>query len=133
MKTWEMRRRDVLKSLGVGLGCLPLLQSSRASAAAVPKRLLIIASTEGYRQELWRPKDGDLMTQTLPDSSSPLEPHKADLIFLPGLTHPTFTGGGHGSFPNHLATSNSGKREYRVPFSATFDQVVGPPLAAPAC
>jgi hypothetical protein len=132
MNAWELRRRDLLKALGVGMGCLPLLQARRGSAAGLaPKRLIIVASTEGYRQQFWRPMDGPLMTQTLPDSSSPLEPHKADLIFLPGLTHPTFTGGGHGSFPNHLSTSNSGVKEYRVPTSATFDQVVGPALATP--
>jgi len=130
MTIWEMRRRDVLKALGVGMGCLPLLRSSHAKAA-VPKRLLIVASTEGYRQQYWRPMDGSLMTQTLPDSSSPLEPHKADLIFLPGMTHPSFTGGAHGAFPNHLSTSNSGVKEYRVPTSVTFDQAVGPPLAMP--
>jgi hypothetical protein len=132
MNRWELGRRDVLKALGVGMGCLPLLQSSRGSAAAsVRKRLIIVAATEGYRQQFWRPMDGPLATQTLPDSSSPLEPHKADLIFLPGLTHPSFTGGAHGAFPNHLATSNSGVKEYRVPTSATFDQVVGPALATP--
>src|SRR6185369_5305312 len=96
-----------------------------------PKRLLIVASTEGYRQVFWRPMDGPLAGQMLPDSSSPLEPHKADVIFMPGLTHPTFTGGAHGAFPNHLSTSNSGVKEYRVPTSATFDQVVGPALAMP--
>jgi hypothetical protein len=131
MNSWELRRRDLLKTLGVGLGCLPLLRAGRASGAPAPKRLLIVASTEGYRQPFWRPMDGSLMGQTLPDSSSPLEPHKADVIFLPGLTHPTFTGGAHGAFPNHLATANSGVKEYRVPFSATFDQVVGPMLATP--
>ncbi len=132
MNRWEMRRRDVLKTLGVGMGCLPLLQSSRGSAAALaPRRLLIVASTEGYRQAFWRPMDGPLAGQTLPDSSSPLEPYKSDLIFLPGMTHPSFTGGAHGAFPNHLATSNSGVKEYRVPTSATFDQVVGPALAGP--
>ncbi len=131
MNAWEMRRRDVIKALGVGMGCLPLLQAGRSFGAAAPKRLIIVAATEGYRQPFWRPMDGSLMTQTLPDSSSPLEPHKADVIFLPGLTHPTFTGGAHGAFPNHLSTSNSGVREYRVPTSATFDQVVGPALAMP--
>jgi hypothetical protein len=130
MNAWELRRRDVLKALGVGMGCLPLLQSSRGSAAgAAPRRLLIVAATEGYRQQYWRPMDGPLAGQTLPDSSSPLEPHKADVIFMPGLTHPTFTGGAHGAFPNHLSVTNSGVKEYRVPTSATFDQVVGPPLA----
>jgi hypothetical protein len=133
MNRWEMRRRDLLKTLGVGMGCLPLLQSRRGSAAAVaPRRLIIVASTEGYRQAFWRPMDGPLAGQTLPESSSPLEPYKSDLIFLPGMTHPSFTGGAHGAFPNHLATSNSGVKEYRVPTSATFDQVVGPALAMPS-
>src|SRR4051794_39603066 len=131
MNRWESRRRDVLKYLGVGMGCLPLLRAGRASGATPPRRLLIVASTEGYRQQFWRPMDGPLAGQTLPDSSSPLEPHKADVIFLPGMTHPTFTGGAHGAFPNHLSTSNSGVKEYRVPTSATFDQVVGPALAMP--
>jgi hypothetical protein len=133
MNAWEIRRRDLLKALGVGMGCLPLLQSSRGSAAGAnpPKRLIIVAATEGYRQIYWRPTDGSLMSQTLPDSSSPLEPYKSDVIFLPGMTHPSFTGGAHGAFPNHLATSNSGVKEYRVPTSATFDQVVGPALATP--
>jgi hypothetical protein len=133
MNRWGMRRRDLLKTLGVGMGCLPLLQSRRGSAAAVaPRRLIIVASTEGYRQAFWRPMDGPLAGQTLPESSSPLEPYKSDLIFLPGMTHPSFTGGAHGAFPNHLATSNSGVKEYRVPTSATFDQVVGPALAMPS-
>ena len=132
MNKWDMRRRDVLRLLGVGAGCLPMLQSHRASAAAsAPKRLIIIANTEGYRQEFWRPQNGSLMTQVLPDSTSPLEAHKADLIFMPGMTHPSFTGGAHGAFPNHLATSNSGMGEYRVPYSATFDQVIGSALAPP--
>jgi hypothetical protein len=130
MNAWEMRRRELLKALGVGMGCLPLLRAGRASGAG-PKRLIIVAATEGYRQAYWRPMDGPLAGQTLPSSSSPLEPHKADVIFLPGLTHPTFTGGAHGAFPNHLSTSNSGVKEYRVPTSATFDQVVGPALAMP--
>jgi hypothetical protein len=130
LNTWELRRRDFLKTLGVGMGCLPLLQSSRSSAAGpAPKRLLIVASTEGYRQQFWRPMDGSLMNQTLPDSSSPLERVKSDVIFMPGMTHPTFTGGAHGAFPNLFATANSGVKEYRVPFSTTFDQVVGPALS----
>jgi hypothetical protein len=105
MTRWEVRRRELLKGLAVGMGCLPVFHSSRAwsQTAAAPKKLLIIVNSEGYRQAFWRPKDGSLMTQTLPVSSSPMEPHKADLIFLPGLTHPTFTGNQHGVFPNHLA------------------------------
>lgn len=133
MTRWDVRRRELLKGLAVGMGCLPVFHSSRAwsQTTAAPKKLLIIVNSEGYRQAYWRPKDGTLMTQTLPVSSSPMEPHKADLIFLPGLTHPTFTGNQHGVFPNHLAAGpNSGVAEYRVPFTATIDQFIGSALAA---
>jgi hypothetical protein len=137
MKTtfdWEIRRRDLLKTLGVGMGCLPFLHGHKALAAgtgAAPKKLLIVANTEGYRQMNWRPKDGSLLTQTLPSSSSPLEKHKANLIFLPDMTNPAFGGPRHGGFPNHLAAGpNSGVNEYRVPFSASVDQVVGSALIA---
>jgi hypothetical protein len=130
---WELRRRDLLKALGVGVGCLPVLHGHRAFGAGVgaaPKKLVIVASTEGYRQMNWRPKDGPLATQTLPDSSSPLEPHKADLIFMPDMTNPAFAGPRHGGFPNHLAAGpNSGVNEYRVPYSATVDQVIGDALS----
>lgn len=136
MKEWELCRRDLLKTLGVGAGCLPLLYSGRAwsaGAGAAPKKLLIVATTEGYRQTNWRPKDGSLLTQTLPDSSSPLEPHKADLIYMPGLTHPTFGGPRHGGFPTQLtAGPNSGVNEYRVAYSPSIDQVVGDAISKTA-
>ena len=136
MKTvhdWELRRRDLLKVLGVGAACLPVIHSHRALAAgtgAAPKKLIIVASTEGYRQMNWRPRDGSLLTQTLPDSSSPMEPHKADVIFLPDMTNPAFAGPRHGGFPNHLAAGpNSGVGEYRLPYTPTVDQVIGNALA----
>ena len=75
MNAWEIRRRDVLKALGVGMGCLPLLQSSRGiGRRAAPKRLLIVAATEGYRQQFWRPMDGSLDD---PDPAGLLQPARA--------------------------------------------------------
>jgi hypothetical protein len=131
-----MARRDLLRQLGVGAACLPLLQASRALAAPGPgpRRLMVVMTTNGYRQTYWRPtSNGSLLDQTLPDSSSPLEPHKADVIFLPGMTNPAFRGGGHGSYPNCLAAGpNDGMREYRVPFTPTIDQLVGDALAKQA-
>jgi hypothetical protein len=132
MKDWELCRRDLLKTLGVGAGCLPFIHSSRAWSAGTgaPTKLFIVASTEGYRQANWRPKDGSLLTQTLPDSSSPMEPHKADLIFMPGLTHPTFTGPRHGGFCSQLTAGPvSGVGEYQQAYSPSIDQVIGPALA----
>jgi len=57
MKNWDLSRRDLLRALGVGAGCLPLLNASRvwSQAGDVPTRMLIVASTEGYRQEFWSP------------------------------------------------------------------------------
>jgi hypothetical protein len=134
MKKWELARRDLLKGLGLGMGCLPLLHASEVwSAAAQPKRLLIVMNTNGLRQQYWRPKDGDLMTQTLPETCTALEPHKANLLFMPGLSQPAYGGGGHGSYVSCLASGeNDNKGEYRVPFTPTVDQIVGPPLAMAA-
>jgi hypothetical protein len=133
---WDGTRRDLLKLLGVGAGCLPVLHASRAWAApsTAPRRLLIMVITNGYRQEFWRPTDGSLATQTLPESSRPLEPHKGDVIFLPGLAHPSYPGRNqHGAYVNNLAGGpNDGMKEYRVPFTPTIDQIVGAGLGKTA-
>src|SRR3712207_2008436 len=100
-KNWTLARRDLLKGLGVGAACLPLLRAKPAHAAA-PKRFVLFATSEGYRMNEWAPRTGSLMTQTLPFATAPLEPHKADVIILPDLSNPGFTGtgggGGHGSY-----------------------------------
>lgn len=133
MKRWDLARRDLLAQLGVGAACLPLLHASRVwgADAAAPKRLLILQLTNGYRQAAWRPPVGSLLSQPLPEASSPLEPHKAQLVFLPGMTHPSYPGQGiHGAYGTVFAGGpNSGSGEYRVPYTATVDQVVGQALA----
>jgi hypothetical protein len=50
-KDWSLARRDLLKSLGVGAACLPILQATRsyAQTGGFPKRCMIILLTEGYR------------------------------------------------------------------------------------
>jgi hypothetical protein len=131
LNRWELRRRDLLKGLGVGMGCLPLLNASELWAAATaPKRLAIVMNTNGYRQAYWKPMPGPLVGQTLPESAAPLEPYKASVIFCPDMTQPAYGGGGHGSYVNCLASGpNDNLREYRVPFTPTIDQIVGPELA----
>src|SRR5688572_25708021 len=91
----ERSRRQLLKGLGVGAACLPLLHASRSWAAdgAAQKRFFCILATEGYRQEAWKPRVGPLMAQTLPRTCSPLEPFKGDLVFLPDMTNPNWDGG----------------------------------------
>ena len=39
---WKLARRDLLKGLGVGAACLPLLRAGRAQAAGAPKRLVVV-------------------------------------------------------------------------------------------
>jgi hypothetical protein len=131
MKKWELARRDLLKGLGVGFGCLPLLHASEVwGAAGAPRRLMIVMNTNGYRQTYWKPQEGPLAGQTLPESSAPLEPYKGDVIFCPDMSQPAYGGGGHGSYVNCLASGpNDNLREYRVPFTPTIDQIVGPVLA----
>ena len=87
MTDWALSRRKLLQGLGLGAGCLPLLQATRSygQAAKFPKKLIVHLQTEGYRIPAWLPKDGPLANQTLPDSSSPLEPYKDLLIFLGNL------------------------------------------------
>ncbi len=48
MKDWNLSRRDLLKALGVGAACLPLLHVERAfgQTAATRKRLFIVAHGE---------------------------------------------------------------------------------------
>jgi hypothetical protein len=127
---WELARRDLLKGLGVGMAMLPLLHGSDVWAQATrPKRLIIVMCTNGWRQPMWKPQVGSLMTQTLPEISAPLEPHKANVMFLPDMSQPAYGGGGHGSYVSCLASGvNDNKGEYRVPFDPTIDQVVGPKL-----
>ena len=114
-----------------GMACLPLLRGSKVWAApGGVKRLMIVMCTNGWQQQYWRPQVGSLMTQTLPPTASPLEPHKANVMFLPGMSQPAYGGGGHGSYVSCLASGpNDSKGEYRVPFSPTIDQIVGPKLA----
>jgi Protein of unknown function (DUF1552) len=135
MTDWTFARRDLLKGLGVGAACLPLLRARPAQAAPL-KRFVCFASSEGYRMGDWKPATGALAGQTLPFSTAPLEPHKADVIILPDLSNPGFTGpgggGGHGSYGSIYWGLEPGvKGSYKEPKSKTLDQVIGFGLPKP--
>ncbi len=132
MKNWSLARRDLIKGLGVGAACLPLLRSrpARAQAAGPRKSFVLFATSEGYRQSDWKPSTGALANQTLPFSTAPLEPHKSDVIILPDLSNPGFTGpgggGGHGSYGCVYWGLEPGvKGSYKEPKSKTIDQIIG--------
>ena len=52
---WNLARRDLLKALGVGAACLPLLQATRsyAQTAVANRRLVILQMSEGLRMAGW--------------------------------------------------------------------------------
>jgi hypothetical protein len=124
MRSWPLARRDLLKRLGLGAACLPLLRAPRARAQARPRtKLLCVLAIQGYRQLYWKPAAGALAGQTLPSSSSPLEPHKNDLVFLSGLQHAS--GGGVTAYGTILwGLPNAIGGVYKTPNGKTLDQVV---------
>jgi hypothetical protein len=130
MKNWHLARRDLLKGLGVGAACLPLLRSTNTwGAPAAAKKFVLIATSEGYRMKDWAPSTGALAGQTLPFSLTPLEPHKADVIIMPDLGNPGFSGsgggGGHGSYGSIYWGLDAGnKTSYKEPTGKTLDQTI---------
>jgi hypothetical protein len=134
MKNWELARRDLLKQLGLGLACLPVLSSGRAwaQAAAEPK-LFIIHASEGYRMPSWKPGPGPL--GTLPASTSPLQPWKDYLAFLADMTNPNYKGGerfGHEAYGTIFwgGAKTKGPNKYQEPVGSTMDQVIADGLNA---
>jgi hypothetical protein len=89
-----LSRRAVLKSLGLGLGALPLMHTgtSRGATATGPKRLVIVYQTGGMvGSGFWPQGSGTDLTQlTLPAGTSPLKPHASNLTFIKGLWHRHF-------------------------------------------
>jgi len=131
---WELARRDVLKYLGVGVGCLPLLSAGRAkgATAATERCLAVIHTSEGYRQQYWKPSAAGPLTM-LPDSLTPLEKHKADLIVMPDLDNIGFgsgASGGHGSYGSIYYGLEPGKISYKKPNGNTFDQEIASSIGA---
>jgi hypothetical protein len=129
MKNWDLGRRDLLKHLGLGAAMLPLLRTSKswAQAGGAPqKKLILILASEGYIIESWKPKTGNLADQTLPESSSPLEPYKSYVNFLHPLTNPSYTGAisGHQAYATIFYGGKNGGGQYPEPTGPTLDQVV---------
>ena len=123
MKNWHLARRDLLKQLGVGAACLPLLRAKGAFGAvgATPKRLMVLQMSEGYRQQYWKPPTGPLAS--LPPTLTPLEAHKQEMIVLPDMTNPGIGAGGHSSYGVIYYGKGATGGGYKEPSGPTFDQV----------
>jgi hypothetical protein len=138
MNKWELSRRELLKGLGVGGACLPLLSAttSYAQTAAAPLRFICHLQTEGYRIPKWLPPAGPL-TAALPESMSPLEAFKEHLIVLGNLSNPKFPGcdrWAHGAYGGVFTAGpvdpNSGNgKEYWEPTGKSIDQLVADTVA----
>jgi hypothetical protein len=137
MNKWEQSRRDLLKGLGVGLGCLPLLSAGMARGqTAAAKKFFCHLQTEGYRMMNWLPPQGPLPA-TLPSSLQPLAEFKDHLIVLGNLGNAAFPGcvrWGHGAyggiFTGGTVDPNSGNgKEYWEPLQPSIDQQIATQFA----
>ena len=135
-KNWDIARRDLLKSLGIGAACLPVLSSSRVwgDSGGDFKRFAIIHATAGYWMQNWRPRDGALAGQMLPSSSSPLQPHIDDVTFLHSMTNPEYKVGdnwGHECYGTVYwggPQKAPGNSKYQEPQGKTLDQHIAESL-----
>jgi hypothetical protein len=137
MKNWELARRDLLKQLGLGLACLPVLNATRswAQGATAEPKLIVIHASEGYRMASWKPAPGPL--GTLPPSCSPLQGFKDYLTFLTDMTNPNYKGGerfGHEAYGTIFwgGAKTKGSNKYQEPVGSTFDQAIADGLKTPA-
>ena len=93
LNDWSHSRRAFLKATGLGAAMLPVLHAERkAHAASAPRRVLVIVSPNGWVHDTFVPTgtSGSLASITLPEGTSPLTPHKADINIIPGLEYRNF-------------------------------------------
>jgi hypothetical protein len=134
VKDWHRSRRDLLKRLGLGAACLPLLRAHRGWGALAPrKRLMVIEMVNGLRQQYWKPATGALAGQTLPSTSAAFDAVKDAMIFLPDLANPGLGANGRFMFGVMFygMTPAPGPAPFLEPAGPTLDQIVAKALPAP--
>ena len=130
MKNWDIARRDLLKSLGIGAACLPLLRSSKAWADGGNKRFLLVHNSEGYVLSQWKPPVGPLAGATFPTLTKSLEPFKNELTFLTNMDQPNYPVGYNWAHECYGViywggpSSPPGGSKYHEPNGPTLDQVI---------
>ncbi len=131
MKNWDIDRRNLLKSLGIGAACLPLLRSSKVWADSVAsKRMLLIHNSEGYILNVWKPPVGALANATFPTSTKALEPFRNDLTWVSNMDQPNYPEGYNWAHECYGViywggpSTKPGNSKYHEPRGATLDQVV---------
>ncbi len=131
MNKWDIARRDLLKSLGVGAACLPLLQASAvfAQQGNPYKTAFLILNSEGYTLGKWRPPVGALANATFPALTKPLEPFRNDISFVTNMDQPNYPVGYNWAHECYgviywggPSSPPSGK--YHEPHGPTLDQLI---------
>lgn len=96
-----LSRREFLRAAGVSGAVVPLLEAGRVQAAAPPRRLIVVAWTNGFSMPDFWPRGGE-RDFTLGQTLSPLEPFRDNMLFVGGLApriqmdaNPKFFGGHH--------------------------------------
>lgn len=81
-------RRDLLKGALAGTAALPFLNADRVGAqdSAFPTRLVVFATPNGTRNDLFWPMSG-AAGLTFPQLTAPLAPYEEHLVFLDGIRH----------------------------------------------
>jgi hypothetical protein len=86
MKTIRMRRRDLLRGLGISAAALPFVPTLEAEAGGdvFPQRLILLHTPDGTNSADWRPSGGesDFVLSTI---LSPLEDVRDDIVIVDGL------------------------------------------------
>jgi hypothetical protein len=127
---WDIARRDLLKSLGIGAACLPILRSSPVWAQAGGyKTLFIVQSSEGYVQSQWKPPVGPLANASFAPLTKPLEPFRNDISFVTNLDQPNYPVGYNWAHECYGVAwwggpSSPPSGKYHEPHGPTLDQVV---------
>ncbi len=150
----RMSRRNLMRGALAGTAAIPLLNIERARGLeAAPTRLVVMATPNGTRNEMFWPTDngGSL---TFPQYTAPLEPFQDRLLFLDNITHnPTVVGDngfngamngsehargigglltarplGTGTFESFMATSGWGSG---ISIDQHLAQVLNPPTTFP--
>jgi hypothetical protein len=138
MNKWDIARRDLLKSLGIGAACLPILRSSPVWAQAKAQSLLLIHNSEGYIVPQWRPPAGPLASAAFPTSSKSLEPFRNEMTWLSNMDQPNYPVGYNWAHECYGViywggpSRAPGGSKYHEPTGATLDQVIAKGLGQPA-
>ena len=131
MNKWDIARRDLLKSLGIGAACLPILQASAvfAQGPSSYKTAFLILNSEGYTLAKWRPPVGALANATFPALTKSLEPFRNDISFVTNMDQPNYPVGYNWAHECYGVVywggpSSPPSGKYHEPHGPTLDQQI---------